>query len=200
MLIIDFLRHGELEGGVKYRGALDEALTPEGRASMGQVWSQISLDITHLFSSPLSRCAEPALAWAAERGLSCKLDQRLQELSYGDWEGLTPLEIEETFPGMLEAWREDPTDMTPPNGESMLAFSKRVFAFMDEVLLKYQDGHILIVAHSGTIRLMLAYILEAPLKSTRHMTMPYACWSRAHVEHGRLSLVFHHRDPLPRPL
>ena len=193
MLTIDFLRHGELEGGIKYRGCMDDALTTQGRESMDKVWCEVADKVSHIISSPLQRCAEPAQAWAKQAGLECQLDARLQELSYGDWEGLTAAEIEHEFPHLLEAWREDPTHLTPPNGESMLAFSKRVFSFMDTLLSTYTDGHILLVTHSGTIRLMLAYTLSAPIKSTRHLTMPYACWSRAQVEHGHASLVFHHR-------
>jgi len=192
MLTIDFLRHGELEGGVKYRGRVDDRLTIQGRESMDKIWLEVCNQVSQIISSPLSRCAEPAKAWAAEKHLPCELDQRLQELSYGDWEGLTATEIEQNFPSQLAAWRQDPTDMTPPNGESMRAFSSRVFSFMNELLAKHQHGHVLLVAHSGTIRLMLAYVLQAPIKSTRHIAMPYACWSRVEVERGQASLVLHH--------
>jgi len=194
MLTIDFLRHGELEGGVKYRGCVDDRLTLQGRESMDKIWLKVCNQVSQIISSPLSRCAEPAKAWAVEKHLPCELDQRLQELSYGEWEGLTAAEIEQNFPSQLTAWRQDPTHMTPPQGESMRAFSNRVFSFMDEMLAKHQHGHVLLVAHSGTIRLMLAYILGAPIKSTRHIAMPYACWSRAEVERGQTSLVFHHRE------
>jgi alpha-ribazole phosphatase/probable phosphoglycerate mutase len=160
---------------------------------MHKVWENIKPEVTHIFSSPLSRCAEPALAWAKEADLSCNIDQRLKELSYGGWEGLTAAEIEQQFPGMLAAWREDPTHMTPPNGESMLDFAARTSSFLDDLLAEYGSGYILIVAHSGTIRLLLAHALGAPIESTRHLNMPYACWSRLQVSDEKLTLAFHHR-------
>jgi alpha-ribazole phosphatase/probable phosphoglycerate mutase len=194
MLTIDFLRHGELEGGIKYRGCLNDALTRQGRENMDKVWLQLRSKVHCIFSSPLSRCAKPAQAWAKEADIDICLDKRLQELSYGAWEGLTAAEIEQKFPGMLAAWRADPTHMIPPNGEPMQHFAARVYAFMDDLLQAQEDKHILIVAHSGSIRLMLTYLLAAPIQSTRHLAMPFACWSRACVKQGHASLVFHAKD------
>ncbi len=193
MLTIDFLRHGELEGGIKYRGCMDDALTIQGRESMDKVWCAVADKVTQIISSPLRRCAVPAKDWAKQAGLVCQMDRRLQELAYGDWEGLTPADIEREYPRLFAAWRKDPTHLTPPHGESMHDFSRRVFSFMDELLSTHSDEHVLLVTHSGTMRLMLAYMLGAPIKSTRHLMMPYACWSRAQVEDGHARLVFHHR-------
>ena len=191
MLIIDVLRHGALQGGVKYRGALDEALTQTGREAMDDVWQQLQHDVDTIMTSPLSRCAKPALSWAEQAGIPCVVEPAIQELSYGDWEGLTAEQIEQTYPGVLQAWRQDPTDMTPPNGESMLAFSQRIQSFLNTLVQQHQEGHILLVAHSGSIRMLIAHALQAPIVSTRHLSMPYACWSRLLVKEGHISLQFH---------
>jgi len=191
MVTIDFLRHGELEGGMKYRGCLDEELTRQGRENMDKVWFQLRSEVSQIISSPLSRCAKPAQVWAEDAQIPVCLDKRLQELSYGAWEGLTSAEIQAQFPGMLEAWRADPSQMTPPQGESMQHFAARVYAFMDALVQAHEHEHILIIAHSGTIRLMLAYVLQAPVITTRHLAMPYHCWSRVQLAQGQLSLVFH---------
>ena len=61
---MDLLRHGALEGGVKYRGSVDDPLTSEGRQQMNTVWSRLDGGIDLIISSPLCRCAEPA--WVHE--------------------------------------------------------------------------------------------------------------------------------------
>ncbi len=193
MLVIDFLRHGALEGGIKYRGCLDESLTASGRQNMDKVWQCVQQNTTKIIASPLSRCAVPALAWSKEKGMPCVLDERVQELSYGDWEGLTAAEIRRNHPDQLEAWRADPTHLTPPNGEPMQQFAARVSSFWQELVLQ-QDGHVLLVAHSGSIRLLLAYALNAPIQTTRHLAMPYACWSRVEINNGQAQLVFHAKN------
>ncbi len=191
MLTIDLLRHGALQGGVKYRGTLDEALTPAGRKAMNDVWQQLQDEVDTIICSPLSRCAEPASSWATQAGISCVVEPAIQELSYGDWEGLTAEQIEYAYPGMLQAWRQDPTSMTPPNGESMLDFAKRTQVFLHHLIQEYEQGHVLLVAHSGSIRMLIAHALQAPIVSTRHLSMPYACWSRLSVDNGHISLQFH---------
>jgi len=191
MLTIDLLRHGALEGGVKYRGSVDDALTEQGRQQMNKVWQAVCDDVSMIISSPLSRCAIPAQAWAAASDIPCVLDKRVQELFYGDWEGKTAGEIHVAHPHMLETWRKDPTNMCPPQGESMLNFSARIQGFLSSLEDTYQNEHILLVAHSGTIRMLIAHALQAPIVSTRHLAMPYACWSRLKLEQGAISLVFH---------
>ncbi|MDQ7058561.1 MAG: histidine phosphatase family protein [Ghiorsea sp.] len=192
MLTIDLLRHGALEGGVKYRGSLDEALTQSGRDAMDDVWQRLQ-GVDTIICSPLSRCAEPAFSWAEQAAIPCVVAPAIQELAYGDWEGLTPEQVEYAYPGVLQTWRQDPTGMTPPNGESMLAFSQRIRAFLDELVQNHQEGHVLLVAHSGSIRMLIAHALQAPIVSTRHLSMPYACWSRLLVKEGHISLQFHAR-------
>ncbi len=194
MLVVDFLRHGALEGGVKYRGTLDEALTTVGRVQMDKVWAQIKHEVTTIISSPLSRCALPAQDWASEANVSCVISNQVAELNYGNWEGLTSHDIEQKYPNMLQAWRENPTDMTPPNGESMQFFAERTLDFWQKLLESHDDEHLLVVAHSGSIRLLLAHVLAAPIQTTRHIAMPYACWSRIEIQDGQAQLVFHAKD------
>jgi len=191
MLTIDLLRHGALEGGVKYRGSMEEALTAQGRASMDSVWAKLQPKVTRIICSPLSRCAEPAQDWAAQAQIPCLIEPQIQELYYGDWEGLTAAEIEDLTPGLLAQWRADPTHMTPPHGEAMLDFSCRVNRFWQQLCQEHGPQHILLVGHSGSIRLLLAAALQAPIISTRHLHMPYACWSRMHVTPQHSSLCFH---------
>jgi len=87
-MIIDLLRHGELEGGVKYRGRVDDPLTDTGRRSMDRVWQQLGGDVDTIIASPLLRCAEPARDWAGQAGARLIIEDRIAEMHYGAWEGL----------------------------------------------------------------------------------------------------------------
>lgn len=192
MLTIDLLRHGELVGGVKYRGIIDDPLTELGRSSMDNVWSNVRDNVSTIFSSPLQRCAVPASDWANDAEKSLHIDSRLQELYYGDWEGKTPEQIKLTDCDLFYQWRTNPDGLSPPNGESMSDFSSRVSNFFDELRTRHQEDHILIVSHSGVIRTMLALALAAPVQTTRHLSMPYACWSRITIDDsGMTALQFH---------
>ena len=68
-MIVDLLRHGELEGGIKYRGTTDDPLTASGQQAMEQIWQQLRHDVDVIITSPLSRCRHPASEWASAAGL-----------------------------------------------------------------------------------------------------------------------------------
>ncbi|RMH60970.1 MAG: histidine phosphatase family protein [Zetaproteobacteria bacterium] len=196
MLTLDLLRHGELVGGVRYRGTVDDPLTPNGRLQMERVWRHIADEIDIIVASPLARCAEPARAWAEARRIPYLLEPRLRELAYGDWEGLTAEQIEARWPGMLQRWRDDPSGMCPPGGERPEALQARIMEWWRSVTERFEDGRLLVVAHSGSLRMLLAIILQAPIATTRRLHMPYACWSRVGYSAGHAPwLEFFNRTP-----
>ncbi len=194
-MIVDLLRHGELEGGIKYRGRTDDPLTTAGLQAMTEVWQQLQPEVELIISSPLSRCRLPAGEWAKEASIPHIEDIRVSEMFYGAWEGLTREEIEADFPGMLQQWRSHPESMSIPEAETLQQLQARIIEFWNELCDTYQDKHLLIVAHSGSMRMLLANALNAPLSATRRLQMPYACWSRIVVKPHTTLLDFHNRQP-----
>jgi len=190
VFVADLLRHGDLIGGIKYRGHIEGTLSEEGRQQMDDVWENISDDIDLLITSPLSRCAIPAQQWAKEQGIPCVVDQRMIEMHYGQWEGLSHDEIEAAFPGSLQQWRKDPTGMRPPEGESPEELQARIIDFWQDTCRTYQGKHACIVGHSGSIRMLITHIQKQAIVHTRNIDMPYACWSRAEHQHGQSSMAF----------
>jgi len=190
MFVADLLRHGALEGGVKYRGRIEENLTVDGRIQMNHVWENIHNDIDLIITSPRTRCALPAQHWADKKAIPCIVDSRIAEMHYGEWEGLRHDEIEARFPNMLAQWRKDPTGMRPPQGESPEALQARIVAFWQDACQSYRGKHALIVGHSGSMRLLISPILNQPISYTRHIAMPYACWSRAEHRAEKNSMIF----------
>jgi len=195
-MIVDLLRHGALQGGVKYRGRVEGSLTCEGWQQMQAVWQRLAEDVNVIISSPLRRCAEPAQAWAKMKGMDCIIDERIAEMHYGDWEDKSHDEIEAEFPGMLAQWRLNPTGMRPPNGESPEELQARIANFWQDVCAQYADQHLLVVGHSGSTRMLIAHIEQQPIAYTRDIAMPYACWSRAQYAHGEAKMLFMNAKPI----
>ena len=175
---MDLLRHGALQGGVKYRGRTDDPLTSAGRQSMDRVWQQLAGDVDGIIASPLRRCAEPALDWAEQTGTPCMLEPKLMEIDYGAWEGKRMDEIQREYPGQLERWRADPTGMRPPGGESPEELRDRLLQWWEAQGQQFAGSHILIVAHSGSLRMLIALLQNQPISYTRSIDMPYACLRR----------------------
>jgi len=191
--VVDLLRHGELEGGIRYRGSIEAALTPSGRNRMDALWRMLEQDVQAIVTSPLTRCRQPAEAWAARAGIPVYIEPRIREMEYGAWEGLDQAQIEAHFPGMLAKWRANPVGMRIPEAEAFDAFARRVLAGWRDILQKHQGRHVLVVAHSGSLRVIVTQVLNAPLSAVRRLAMPYGCWSRVRDVDGRIRLEFFNR-------
>jgi alpha-ribazole phosphatase len=195
MTTVDLLRHGELEGGIKYRGNVEEALTGAGRLQMDQVWRQLVSSVDLIITSPLSRCREPSQAWAVEAGIPCVVEDRFCEMHYGEWEGLSKREIEARFPGELAKWRDNPAGRQIPGAECVEMFAERVIEGWHDVFKAHAGKHLLLVAHSGSLRVILAETLNAPLSTIRQFAMPFASWNRVIDDGGKPFLEYLNRLP-----
>jgi alpha-ribazole phosphatase len=175
--LIDLMRHGEPEGGSRYRGHIDHPLTQNGweqmRAQIGDTlpWQEI-------ITSPLLRCAEFAEELARETGLPLAYEPRLMEIHFGDWEGKTAAELEKQDKQAFYAFYDDPLTNTPPGAESLTAFQNRVCSAWQDIQHQYQQRHVLVVTHGGSIRIILAQVLKMPLEAIFRLDVPYAAISR----------------------
>jgi len=199
--IIDLLRHGEPEGGHKYRGRLDDPLSARGLAQMRAVIGQ-RCPWKVVISSPLMRCLAFAQELADRYGLQLEIEPDLSEISFGVWEGRTLVEIVADTPHALTNFWRDPLRHPPPGGESLQACQTRVEAAWQTLLERHAGRHVLLVGHGGVIRLVISHILAMSLNHIWRLEVPYASLSRIRV-HGRGAnaepvLVFH-SGSLPEP-
>jgi broad specificity phosphatase PhoE len=192
---VSLLRHGEPQGGGRFRGGHDDPLSDAGWA---QMWAQVRCGglehlITRVVSSPARRCAEFAQALAEARGLPLAISPALGERCFGDWEGLAAHEIP---PDELTRFWDDPVGYSPPNAEAFAAFRQRILAGWAEVLAG-ADAHTLVVTHGGGVRVILAQVLGLTDSSGLLIEVAPAALSRLRVpmDPGRPSLMLHCGTP-----
>jgi len=193
--IIDLLRHGEPEGGSKFRGSLDDPLSELGweqmRNCLGAKYPWQSI-----VSSPLRRCHDFARELAQKSNIELDVINDLREISFGSWEGMTSQQVMDEDSDLLRAFWQDPMKNTPPQGEALTQFASRVENAWQLLLSSYCGEHLMLVCHGGTIRVILTYILNMPLDALWKIEVPFANISRIRVsqfEDGSTtaSLVFH---------
>jgi alpha-ribazole phosphatase len=148
---IDLLRHGDT-GQRSYRGQLDDALSELGwrqlrEAVEGREWDRV-------VSSSMTRCAAFAAELAQRRGLPLRVDARLAEYHFGDWQGVPIETIAAMDSQALERFWADPVTCPPPGAEPFGAFHARLSAVLDDVAAEASDARVLVVTHGGAIRLL----------------------------------------------
>ncbi|WP_426206415.1 alpha-ribazole phosphatase family protein [Pseudomonas sp. TWP3-1] len=172
-LRLDLLRHGETELGGGLRGSLDDALTEKGWAQMrAAVVGQGPWD--RLVSSPLQRCARFAEELGAQLDLPVTLDKDLQELHFGAWEGRSAAALMETDAEALGLFWADPYGFTPPQGEPVIEFSRRVLAAVERLHAAYAGERVLLISHGGVMRLLLAGARGLPREQLLNVEVAHA--------------------------
>lgn len=194
---LDFIRHGEPEGGRLYRGAaVDDPLSEKGWQQMWQAvgnenhWDQI-------VSSPLKRCLAFARALGEQRQLPVITEQDFREVGFGSWEGHSPMEIQESNPEEYAAFYADPVHNRPQGAENLLAFGTRVADAFDATAKKFAGQRVLVVAHAGIIRAALGHVMQAPPAAWYRVTVNNAGISRFALDEKGRQLVFHNLPYLP---
>ena len=185
---VDLLRHGEPEGGQKFRGAVDDPLSQRGWEQMRAVVGDYH-DWHAIVSSPLIRCAAFAHELAERLNRPLEIVPEFIELSFGVWEGRSVAEVHAADPPALGRFWRDPVAYPIPNGEPVADFDRRVGQAWDALLERYWGRHVLLITHGGTIRMVLRRLLDMPVRRIWRIEVPFAAISRIRL----------HRDPDSEP-
>lgn len=156
----------EVAEGTCY-GRLDVPLATTAAADIDHTLSQTpSVDL--VFSSPLQRCHTLALALAKRDACTVQVLPELQEIHFGEWEGLHWSAIPRS---VSDEWAEDPWNRAPPGGESELALSSRVTLVANQLLQVSGARRIAVVSHGGPLRILRCLLAGEPLAQRWSMSM-----------------------------
>ncbi|ADG77745.1 Phosphoglycerate mutase OS=Tsukamurella paurometabola (strain ATCC 8368 / DSM / CCUG 35730 /CIP 100753 / JCM 10117 / KCTC 9821 / NBRC 16120 / NCIMB 702349/ NCTC 13040) OX=521096 GN=Tpau_1113 PE=4 SV=1 [Tsukamurella paurometabola] len=160
-----YIRHGETawSRSGRHTGITDVPLTPTGEEqarALAPVVAALRLRQPTVWVSPRERAARTAeLAGLTVTGI----EPELAEWDYGDYEGVTSVEIRRDVAGWT-VW-----DAPIPGGESIDAVAARA----DDVLAKARDamadGDVVLVAHGHIGRVLAARFLDADARFGRHL-------------------------------
>jgi probable phosphoglycerate mutase len=164
---IYYVRHGETDWNVagRLQGRHDVPLNALGHAQathcgdiLRELFARIGRDPADFdyVSSPLGRARETMELVRPPLGLApdgyC-LDDRLAEISFGDWEGFTIAQLHTRDPQRIAAREHDKWHFVPPGGESYKAMSGRMGDWYENLV-----HDTVAVAHGGTARGLIAYL------------------------------------------
>lgn len=118
------------------------------------------------YSSPLSRATKLAVACGYPSPIT---DERLKEMSMGEWELRAFDTIEDPE---LQAWYDDYMHLPTKGGESFPMLYARVTAFLDELRAKDYE-RVVIFAHGGVLMSAAVYGGLCTMDDVHDQLVPY---------------------------
>ena len=161
----------------RFSGGLRSAnpgLSDEGRDQVRTVseWlAPIAEQADAVIASPVRRTRESAEIIAERLGLPVVEEPGFAEMDFGDWDGLTFVEVAEKFKDELDAWLGS-TEVTPGgSGESFASVEQRVLGALQKVLDEHAGRTVVVVSHVTPIKTLVTHAVDAPLSSVFRMEL-----------------------------
>jgi len=153
-------RHGETDWNVarRFQGSADRQLNALGQKQAQALKSALQdVHFDAVYASPLTRVIETARgAGFSERIV---VDDRLREIGFGIFEGLTFAEIEQQHPELYAEWLKDRAQ-NPHGGDSLAMVVERVQQFHDDLRQRHDKETVLVFAHGGTNAILMCILMH----------------------------------------
>ena len=169
---IFLVRHGETEANRKKLlfGHLNWDLNKTGTRQIQNCSKKLKQlikdkEISCIITSNLLRAKHSAKIISKVMGIkNIIIAKDISEKSEGILEGKTYQEFRKTNYKNYIKWLKDPLNFRPKKGESINDLNKRVSRFYNLLKKKYHGKNIIIVTHSGPIKVILLNTLESNIK------------------------------------
>ena len=143
-----FIRHGQTQANVEgvLTGTIETNLTQKGIEDAEKLALELTEQFDYYYCSPLKRTHQTLRAIKGD--VDFFVDERIIEVSTGDWQGKLKAELPEEEYDLYKKGL-----FNPPNGESLDDVDKRIQSFLSEMFKKYKkDDKILVVTHNAFMR------------------------------------------------
>ena len=171
------LRHGHVDNGSekKYLGRTDVPLAVLGLEQAHLLYNYFkAIPIDAVFTSPLKRCLQTTQILCQDKHRTYQIVEAFREINMGDWENVAMASIKSQYPELYAQRGENLEHFIPPRGESFYDLAERARHAFDEIVHNAM-GNIIIVAHAGVNRMILANILGIAINDMFSIEQPYAC-------------------------
>jgi len=172
-----FVRHGQTGWNAELRlqGQADTDINERGRSQAARNGRRLAelIDDPAAFdfvASPLKRTRETMEIVRTQMGLperGYRVDSRLMEVHFGDWQGYTYAELEAMRPGSTAARLSDKWGFVAPGGESYQMLLDRVRPWFETL-----ERQTVCVTHGGVIRTLFKLVEDKPVADVAAMDVP----------------------------
>lgn len=186
MIKLILVRHPatKWDGKRRYLGRTDIALNQKGERQAEVISDYLrNENIFAIYSSSLRRAYQTAsiiAKWHSLKpignfksggeaqnkiisgGIKIKKDERLNEIDFGEWEGMKFDQIRKRYPKLARKYLSHPLNTRIPGAESLLKFRNRITKALEEILAR-EKNTVVIVSHAGVNKIIICNLLKLPL-------------------------------------
>lgn len=187
-------RHGETDynrkGLLQGRG-IDASLNDTGKAqalALSEYLENYPADV--LGSSTLKRAEETALYYGKVRALGLKRYAGLDEMDFGEFEGVPYQDAAEELKKISSAWKKGETGLKLPGGESPDEVFKRANESVMNLVETNGDKTLVLVVHGRLIRIILSEWLGLGLNNMDQIAHHNGGVNQLIFKNGRFEAVY----------
>lgn len=171
------VRHGQTawnkEGRFQGQGMV--GLNERGMAQAREVAKALlPMKPDALYSSPLPRTLMTAQEISRELSIPVVALQGIKEVDLGELEGITDREMRTRYSQVYAAWRENPSELVFPGGESIKQLQERCWHAIEGVERAHPKELIVAVSHNFAIRSILCRFMGLPLSRFHRLRVDLA--------------------------
>jgi broad specificity phosphatase PhoE len=158
---IILVRHGQTAWNATevFRGRIDIELDETGLKQAELLGEYLSWhELEAIYSSPLKRAVQTAEAIARHHGPAVEIAPDLNDMDFGEWQGLSIQEVRSLFREVLEMWTSEPHRVRMPFGESLDDVRQRVLALVSQIVDKH-EGTVVLVSHRVVNKVLICALL-----------------------------------------
>jgi broad specificity phosphatase PhoE len=175
MGMIYLVRHGETYWNAEGRiqGQKQTDLTPKGIEQSKWLADYFKYKaIDRIVCSGLVRSQKTAKQINTYHNLQLDINPKINECSWGKWEGLTHAEVRERYPDEYNSRKEDIWYFCPQNGESYDDLFDRLYPVASEFATMAVTENLLVVSHAMVNKVLLGIFLDLPAEEIVKIAYP----------------------------
>jgi broad specificity phosphatase PhoE len=193
MTCIVLVRHGQTEWNrvERFRGRADVPLNETGLAQAEATGRRVASEWlpAAIYASPLSRAVKTAEAIAQHFSLPVQVHPGIADIDFGQWQGLTPDEVETRWPQIHHAWYTAPHTARIPGGETLNDLRMRGMMAVSELAACHSGQTIVLVGHTVINRVILLGVLGLGNDRFWHLQQDTCAINVFTTENGEFTLV-----------
>lgn len=136
----------EFDDQGRIKGSLDMPMSDRGRTQVRSLTEQLAdFKVRTIYTSPCESARETADCLAEGRDVRIKVIDAFRNIDHGLWHGKLIDELKRNNPRVYRQGQDSPTDLCPPEGESIRDAKARVIKAVRKVIRKSGEDVIAIV-------------------------------------------------------